>query len=95
MRFKKVDCEEEINKVKSEDPEAGKYVEEYEIIYDIIQSIIEKRKKLGLTQKDLAKKSGLTQQMISRIEKIDNTPTLNNFLRYINSIGLELKIISK
>lgn len=40
-----------------------------ELSTDIAQKIILMRKQKGLTQADLAKKSGVSQQMISRIEK--------------------------
>ena len=53
------------------------------------------RKKQGLTQKDISKRSGLTQQMVSRMETVNNSPTLINFLKYINALGLDLKVLEK
>lgn len=61
------------------DLELGKYAEDFNKEYELIQSIVEIRKDLGLTQ-----------QMVSRIEKLNNSPTLINFIRYINALGLEL-----
>lgn len=58
----------------------------------LIKSLVEFRKSAGITQKEVAEKSGLTQQMVSRIEKVTNSPTLDVFLRYVSALGLELKI---
>ena len=60
-----------------------------------MQSVISIRKELNLTQKEVSKKSGLTQQMISRMEKVDNSPTLANFLKYISALGLDINFIRK
>jgi transcriptional regulator with XRE-family HTH domain len=53
------------------------------------------RNEMGLTQSDVAIKSGLTQQMVSRIETIGNSPTLKNFIKYVDSLGLEIKLEKK
>lgn len=92
MGFKKVDCKEDLQRAMKEDPNMISYVQEFNEEYELIQSLIKARKESGLTQKDVAKRSGLTQQMISRIEKIDNSPTLNNLLKYINAIGVMINL---
>lgn len=95
MGFKKVDCVEEINKMMQEDPEVAEYVQEFNKQYELMQSIVKARKELGLTQKDISRKSGLTQQMVSRIETINNSPTLSNFLKYISALGLDFNLVEK
>jgi len=95
MGFKKVDCVEEMNKMMQEDPEVTKYVQEFNKQYELMQSIVKARKELGLTQKDISKRSGLTQQMVSRIEKVNNSPTLINFLKYITALGLDFDLVKK
>ena len=59
---------------------------------DIIQTLIKLRKEKRITQEEISKKSGLTQQMVFRIEKVDNSTTLANFLKYIKVCGLKIKI---
>lgn len=59
--------------------------------YNMINSLVNIRKDENLTQGDVAEITGLTQQMISKIEKIGNNPTLENFLKYVVAIGLEIK----
>ena len=45
------------------------------------------RNEMGLTQSDVAIKSGLTQQMVSCIETIGNSPTLK-FHKVCGQLGL-------
>lgn len=92
MAFKKVDCKAELQSAIKNNRIKAQYVEEFNQEYELIQSLIKARRKAGLTQKDVAKKSGLTQQMVSRIEKIDYSPTLINLMKYINAIGVMLNI---
>lgn len=95
MGFRKVDCVAELNEAIRNDVELAEYVREFEQEYELMQSLVKARKELGLTQKDISKRSGLTQQMVSRMEKIDNSPTLTNFLRYISAIGLDINVVKK
>ena len=92
MAFKKVNCKEELENVIKEDSKMMDYVNEFNREYELIQKLVSFRKEAGLTQKDVARKSGLTQQMISRIEKYDNSPTLSNFMKYIEAIVFDLFI---
>ena len=95
MAFKKVDCVEELNEMIKSDSQMEKYVEEFNREYELMQEIVKVRKELGLTQKDISNRSGLTQQMVSRMEKINNSPTLINFIKYINALGLEVNLVKK
>lgn len=92
MAFVKVDCERELQKEVEKNPDIVKYVEEFNREYELIQTLVKARKESGFTQKDIAMKSGLTQQMVSRIEKIDNSPTLANLMKYITAIGAVISI---
>lgn len=92
MAFKKVNCKAELQSVVKKNPVMAQYVEEFNQEYELIQSLVKARKEAGLTQKEVAQKSGLTQQMVSRIEKIDYSPTLANLMKYINAIGVMLNI---
>lgn len=92
MAFKKVDCVKEKDEMINEDIQLAKYIEEFNDEYEVMKSVVRIRKELGLTQKDISKRSGLTQQMVSRMEKVNNSPTLNNFLKYLNALGLEVNL---
>jgi len=63
--------------------------------HELIRQVIVARKKIGLTQKSLADKIGVSQQEISRFENEKHIPKLSNFLRIIDAVGLEIKLESK
>ena len=48
----------------------------------IIDSLIEQRRSKGMTQKDLAKASNLTQSVIARLESKKATPQLDTLVNY-------------
>ena len=54
------------------------------------QKIREQRKRLKLTQFELAEKVGLHEKQISRIEAGLNHPTLDNFIKIIEVLELEM-----
>lgn len=54
------------------------------------------RLKSGISQTELAKRTGLTQPQIARIEKLDSTPTLETLNKYAKGLGLQINLtISK
>lgn len=57
--------------------------------YSIGQKIREQRKRLNLTQFELAEKVGMHEKQISRIEAGLNHPTLDNFIKIIETLGLD------
>lgn len=93
--FKKVNVKEEINRRLENDDELKKAYDYAQHEYEIIKQLVKMRNEMGLTQSDVAIKSGLTQQMVSRIETIGNSPTLKNFIKYVDSLGLEIKLEKK
>jgi len=63
--------------------------------FDLIESVIRKRIKSGLTQKQLAKKLGTKQSAISRFEGGEGNPTLSFMNNVAVALGATLKIIVK
>ncbi len=57
-----------------------------------MKSLKEIRKSSGLSQKELAKKIGVTQQQYSRYEVGVNKITLEMYLKIINTCGYRIKI---
>ncbi|MBX4262778.1 helix-turn-helix transcriptional regulator (plasmid) [Clostridium estertheticum] len=92
MGFHKVNPNDEIKKAIVNNGELETYINEADAQYQLIKMLVEFRKNIGLTQNEVSQKSGLTQQMISRIEKLDNSPTLDNFIKYVMALGLKLKV---
>lgn len=58
----------------------------------IIDTLIEKRKELGLTQKELAEASNLTQSVIARMESKKAVPQLDTLLKVVDALGCDIEI---
>ncbi len=63
---------------------------EYDIYEEIRKLIVDMREREGLTQKQLAKKSGLTQSNISNIEKGVTRPTVESLKKIADAFGKRL-----
>lgn len=59
---------------------------------EIVNELISERKKLGLTQQDIADKTGMKAPNVTRVEGCKFTPTLDVLERYANAVGKRLKI---
>lgn len=57
---------------------------------DLINLLIEKRKKLKLTQNKLSKKVDVSHTSIARIENGEMNPTLSLFISIANELGYDL-----
>lgn len=80
--------------VKAVDVEGKSIIEEMEGIADIVGTIVSKRNEMGISQRELAHKTGLSQSTIARIESFKITPNLDTLLILFKSLGLKLKIYS-
>lgn len=58
--------------------------------FSIIQAILDAGKASGLTQKDLAERSGIAQTDISKIETAN--PSLKTLQRLADGMGMRLKL---
>lgn len=95
MTFEKINVEKIINEKVNND---NKFENQYKIVekeYSLIEQVIMARKKQGLTQKELADKIGVKQQVISRFENEKNVPTLDNFVNILEGLDLVLVIKNK
>lgn len=87
---REIDIESLMSAVELLSNEEKILLEAKEIEREFIIKLISVRKDKGITQKELARKTGLTQQVISTIEQCGRRPTLTNLIRYL--IGLDLDI---
>jgi len=76
---------------KMKNPDFRKAFEEEKRLLELSYAIIEAREKRGLTQKELAKKSHVTQQQLSKIENGINCNMLT-FIKVSNALGLGLTV---
>ena len=70
----------------------GSFVQDYNIYKEISNSIIGLRTRAGLTQKQLAEISGLTQANISNFEKGNKHPTIESLKKIADATGKRLVI---
>ncbi|MGP1910659.1 helix-turn-helix domain-containing protein [Metabacillus sp. JX24] len=64
-----------------------------ELVADLVDEIRDAREELGLTQRDLADKTGLKQSAIARMESGGAIPRLDTVLRVALALGLKFKLI--
>lgn len=95
MPFGKVDIEKEILKRREESEAFDKAWDESREEYRLIGEMISIRKAEKMTQGQLAALTGNKQQVISRIEKKENSPTLRTFSKILNALGYKLQIVKK
>lgn len=74
------------------DKEDSGKIYEYDIYREIRELVLKSRDELGLTQKQLAEKSGLTQANISNIEKGTTRPTIDSLKKIADAMGKRLVI---
>lgn len=67
-------------------------IEEVEQMACIISTMTNRRKELGLSQRDLASKCGVPQSSIARIESCKTIPNLSTLLNIFNHLGLSLSV---
>lgn len=73
------------------DDELRKQHELFEAEMAFKQELINARKAESLTQRDISRMTGLSQQAVSRMEK-GASGTIETIIRYLNSIGYSLSI---
>lgn len=73
-------------------PEFKKEWDDIQPEMDVIRTMMDIRIEKNLTQKDLAKKTGLQQADISRLENGTRNPSLKMLKRLADGMGMELKI---
>ena len=83
---------EEYKKQQMQDSE---FVKEYEAIQpemDVIRAIVNARTSQNLTQNELAKRTGINQADISKLENGTRNPSVNLLKRLAEGMGMSLKI---
>jgi len=79
-------------KIQLKDPEFKKEWEKSEAAYQITRELIRVRIEGKISQRQLAKKAGTTQAVISRIENMSVSPSIGLVQRIAGSLGKRLEI---
>ena len=75
------------------DPENKKAYDNLEVEFAIHEALIEARIQKKLTQKELAKKMGITQSALARFESGRTNPTLSFLQKITTGLGLKLTVV--
>jgi transcriptional regulator with XRE-family HTH domain len=90
------DFEEFMREIEAETrrdgPRAVAEMETFKAQLDLAAELILRRQHLGLTQRQLAQKSGIQQSEISRIEGADANPTLQTITALARALGLQFQL---
>ena len=78
---------------KLQDPEFRKEYDALESEFDIIQAMIDARKQSGLTQKELAERTGINQADISKLENGTANPSIRTLRRLADGMGMKMKLV--
>jgi len=95
MPFEKANISALINDKLDEDIELKEMWNNSRMEYAILGELIKIRKEQGLSQSELAIKSGNRQQVISRIENKENSPTLKTICSLLSAMDYEILLVPK
>lgn len=95
MPFKAINVSSIIEDEKRADKRFAKAWDESRTEYKLMGQIIRLRKEQGLSQAELARKAGCRQQVISRIEKKENSPTLKTLCEILDVLDYDIKLVKK
>ena len=83
----------EYREKKLQEPEFRKEYDALESEFDIIQAMIDARKQSGLTQKELAERTGINQADISKLENGTANPSIRTLRRLADGMGMKMKLV--
>ena len=63
--------------------------------FDLICKYIKIRYESNMSQRELAKKIGIAQSTIARMEKNMHSMSIGNFVKLLDALGYKLEIIEK
>ena len=79
-------------KEELQDPEFRKEYEALQPEYEIKRAMIQARMNSGMTQKQLAEKTGIAQADISKLENGNANPSLRTLQRLASGMGMQVKL---
>lgn len=93
MPFVSVDIDKVIEEKRMRDLDFKKGWDDSREEYRLIGEMIALRKAENVTQEEMARSIGSKQQVISRIEKKENSPSLKSFCNMLSVLGYGLQIV--
>ena len=95
MPFKEFDVDKYIEERQGSDLEFKEAWDSSRTEYRILGELIKLRKDKGMSQVELAKKTGHKQQVISRMENKESSPTLKTFCALADELDIEIRLVPR
>ena len=95
MPFEKVNINKTITDTLAADAELNKLWNDSRTEYRLLGNLAKIRKEKGISQVELAELTGNKQQVISRIENRDNSPTLKTFCGILDVLGYDVQLVPR
>ncbi len=76
----------------SESPEAARRREEIRLAFELGQAVYDRRSQLGISQTELARRAGMTQPQVSKLELGGTVPTVPLLARLARAMESELTL---
>src|SRR6266704_7218834 len=73
-------------------PEVAAAYEQARLRYELAEAVRARREELGLSQRQLAERAGMTQPGVARFEAGGTTPTIPVLERLSTALGLQLTV---
>jgi transcriptional regulator with XRE-family HTH domain len=79
----------------SENEEFELGVRNYSECQDLMDKLVSRREELGVSQREMARRMGVSQPAVAQFELSSSNPTLSTIVRYANKLGVELQLSVK
>ena len=76
-----------------EDVELG--VRKYSEYQDLMEKLVSRREELVISQREMARRMGISQPAVAQFELSSSNPTLSTIVRYANKLGVMLQLSVK
>ena len=86
-----ISLDQMLQNIKARSEDSRLTIEAAEKTIKIINKLTESREALGLTQRDLAKKCGIQQPALARIETCKVIPKLNTIIKIAEAVGVKIE----
>ena len=93
--MKSVPFDDVWEELKNEDEESRRVFQTAEDTAKLINRLSGERIRQGLTQEELARKAGLKQSAVARMESVKSIPRLDTVLKVADALGLEMTFVQK
>lgn len=86
-----ISLDQMLENIKSKSEESRLTIEATQKSIEIINKIVKARENLGITQRELAKKCGIQQPALARIETFKVIPQINTLIKIAQAVGVNIE----